>query len=340
MPAYFTNANGSIREFTEGEIAAMEIETLGVRDGSHPTHTRDVNSSTVEAEYLIKSTKFEEFCAFMLGAQKLYTDGVVKLSRLPPQRWPRTYGSDDDSFVAVKVPRATGHQITGDDVLTGDFPVPEYNRMRVSVLFQHCPFDVEADADVTVETQRYVQTLPSQHNTNYISLPAGVMKYQKSGGGGPTGQQVPYGIGFPVPESIISRKWIRLPFAAWGPGTTLFNRVHGDTAAGTKPYVGTINRTAFLGYPAGHLLYLGPEEELQLDPLGDAFCWNLTHKWLVKYYAPHTWFYYHPTAAAYAADAGWYYCAKVGQTFESVADMDDGDSLFDAKEHADLFKVS
>jgi hypothetical protein len=341
MPAYFENANGSIREFTEDEIAAMEIETLGVRDGSHPTHTRDVNASTVEAEYLVKFSKFEEFFAFMLGAQKLYTDGVQKISRLPPQRWPRTYGSEDDSFVAVKIPRATGHKIFGDNVLETNFPIPEYTHMRVSVLFQHCPFDIETDADTTVETQRYVQTLPSQHETSYLTLPCGVMQYKTAGGGAPHGNQIPYNIGFPIPQSTISRKWIRLPFGAWGPGTTLFNRVNGDQVAGTKPYVGSVNLTAFMGYPAGHLLYLGLEEELQLDPLGEDFSWNLTHKWLVKYYAPHTWFYFHPIAAADAALAGWYYAAKTGAAHRAtVATMLDDESLFHAREHANLFKVS
>jgi hypothetical protein len=340
MPAYETNANGSIRAFTAEEIAEIDIKTLGVRDGSHPTERREVNASTVEAEYDIEPLMLDRFCMFMLGYQLVYEDsGTDYISRLPPQTWPRTDLADGEAFAAVKLTHVNGHKILNDNTLDREFPIPEYKRTTVGVLFQHVPFAVKADDDTLDETERYVQTLPSQHEVSYLTLPGGVMQYRTAGAASPDGKQIPFNIGFPIPQSTISRRWIRLPYDAWGPGTVLFDRVNGDQATGEKSYVGSVNVNAFLGYPAGHLLYLGPEEELQLDPTGAGYSWNLTHKWLAKYQAPHTWFYHHPTAAADAAEAGWYYASKAGSPHRTVATMLDDESLFHARAHEDLFTV-
>jgi hypothetical protein len=339
MPAYETNADGKIRAFTSAEIDAIEIETLGIEDGSSPTKSRRLNGSTERYEYLINADYFERFCAYMLGAAVRYTPaggGADKISRLLPQTVP-----DKPNFAFIEVESATGHKFVNDESRDEDArePLrPTYERMRVTLLAQHVMYDLVAD-DVGAERNRYVQVLPSQVDTQYLNLPGGVMNYYKSGGGGPTDKPIPYGIGFPVPMSTISRKWWRVPFDCWGEGTELFERVFGDQEGGTKPYLNSVNSVALFGYEPGYLQFLGVEEELVQDPLGDSLCWNLTLKWQAAHLAPHTWKYYYSVVAADAANNGWFFTAKKGATYYSTATLPDDTALHNARDHRLLFTV-
>jgi len=342
MPAYFTNANGSIRAFTQAEIDEIEIETLGIEDGSSPRKTRRVGGSTEEYEFLIKAALFDRFCAYMLGAAKIYdpddpgTGESEKISRLLPQSPP-----DLPKFIFVEVTDTSGHKFEVDDNDSTDYPSPTYERMKVKLLAQHIMFDASRLDNTGAEYLRYVQTLPSQVETSYLNLQGGSMTYYKNGGGGPTGKAIPYGIGFPVPESIITRKWWRVPIEGWGEGTPLFDRVHGDveTGAGTKPYLNSLNSVALFGYQPGYLQFLGVEEELAQDPLGDDLCWNLTLKWKASHLAPHTWKYYFSTVAADAANNGWYFTAKSNATYYPTATLPDDTALFNVRDHRLLFQV-
>ena len=345
MPAYFTNPDGSIRPFTSDEIAAIGIESYGIRQGEHPTHSREVDASTIETQYLINGdpfgsdANFERFVAYMLGASTTYIDtgtGRMQISRLMPQTWP-----GKPQFAAVKIPRAIGHKFLNDDVTSETYPIPTYDKRKVTVIYQHMPFALIDDTHTTAEYLRYTQTMPAQHEVSYLNLPGGVMRFFKNGGGGPSDKPIPYSVGFPVPMSTITRKWIRVPFEAWGDQSTaaLYGRVYGNYETGEKPYTGTVNNATFLNYPPGYMLYLGVEEELQLDPLGDSLCWNLSHKWLISHLAPHTWKYYFSVVAADAGNNGWYFTAKDGSGFFTTATLPDDTALFNARDHSDLFDL-
>lgn len=344
--AYFLNGDGSIRAFTTSEIDAIEIETLGIEDGSSPTHTRRVNESTSRYEFLIKADMMERFLAYYLGAAKRYTPdggGADKISRLLPQTVP---GKPQFAFVALE--NATGHKFEVDeprDDTARETIEPTYERRRCTLIAQHVPFAMRAD-NAGAESLRYVQTLPSQGQTDYLNLPGGVMKYYKSGGGGPTNKSIPYSIGFPEPKSIVKRKWIRVPYNCWGPGTELYARVYGNQEEGTAPYVGSINSVVMfpdadsgIGINPGYLMFLGVEEEIQLDPLGDGLAWDLTLTWQQTHLAPHTWKYYYSTAAADAANNGWYFTAKANATYYPTATLPDNTALHNARDHRLLFTV-
>jgi hypothetical protein len=288
MAAFFLNPNGSIRDFTPAEIAAMRIRTRGIRDGSSPRHTRDPNGSTVQMKFLVDANYLERFAVYMLGASVKYTDGFGQhISRLMPQTFP-----GKPQMVAVKIDEATGFQFQQDDTTSKTYPVPTFRDADTTITFQHLPFFLATDAQIAAggnERDRYVQVLPSQHDVSYLNLPGGIMRYiRQSGTAIPHGAPIPFNLGIPIPESTIRRKWFRVPYNLWGENTILFGRVFGNLELGTKPYVGTINTVELFGYPPGYLLYLGIEESLELDPLGDDLAWDLTHKWLVKHLAPHT----------------------------------------------------
>jgi hypothetical protein len=286
----------------------MGIESLGVEDGTYPQFTREVNQNTMRAEFLVFSDQLDNFFCFMLGGSARYTAAGFgpMLSRLLPQEL--TYeGVTYTNFCAVKIENTTGHQFARDDTADNDYPIPNYTKQRVRVLFQQVPFNLLADDDTENETQRYLQQLPTNSQVDYLSLPGAVAKYVNYPGqpaGFPGGSQVPYGTGFPTSNSIVSQKWIRLPYNCWGIGSDLYATIYGDVPTQTDGLVGTTNQTDFLGYPAGTLLFLAPEEELVMDQAG-GLSWNLTYKWLFKVQG-HNYFYAWPSGGNVGNGADWY----------------------------------
>jgi hypothetical protein len=334
--AYFTNMNGSIRDFTSDEVAEIGIATRGVKDHTHGVHTREVNASTVRRNWFCNFDMLERFLAYMLGVSVRYVDaGTPKISRLLPQTYP-----GKPQFAAVKLDEAKPFRYQGELDADG---VPLFDKYECTFTYQHVPFDLKTDAQVAAgaERDRYVQTLPSQGEANYLNLPGGVMQYiRETGAAVPHGKPIPYSTGFPIPTATIRRKWVRVPFDCWGEGTDLFLRVYGDLPNGELPFVGTINTVGMFGYPPGYLLYLGVEEELQLDPLGDGLCWDLTHRWMANYLAPHTYKYFFSASSADAGDNGWYFTAKSGSSFYTTALLPDDTALHNARDHRYLFTVA
>ncbi|MBA4192591.1 MAG: hypothetical protein C0467_31875 [Planctomycetaceae bacterium] len=344
--AYYENDNGSIRDFDNTEVAAMEIETTDVRQGGFPTFTCGPDGTTIKATYFCKFDEFERFKAYMVGAAKMYFNaGSRRISRMLPQTWP-----NKPKIACIKVDEAHGHKLIGEE--TDGIPVPTYERMRVVFTFQQLPYALREDADVLTsgaELNRYVQVMPSVSEVQYLSLPGGVMQYTVEGGTAaspptpaspvPHTKPIPYGLGMPIPTITISRKWHRVPIDCWGEGTPLFARVYGDYEIDEKPYVGTVNMTTLFGYPPGYLLYLGVEEEVEYDPLGDELCWSLTHKWSARTLAPHNWLYFFSTLSADAGSNGWYLATKRGGTYALQTDLPDETSLFNVRDHSLLFNT-
>ncbi|MBA4191320.1 MAG: hypothetical protein C0467_25335 [Planctomycetaceae bacterium] len=334
--AFFLNEDGSFRPFTTEEVEEIEIETLGIEDGSHPRHSREVNQNTVACEYLINANYFERFCAFMLGGAKTYDDsGTTRLSRLMPQRWP-----SKPKFGAVKIPQTTNHVFESDDVASADFPIPTHQGMKVPVLFQQMPFEMYDDLEPTGsinETRRYLQTMPSQSQVDYLTLPGGIMRFtQETGTVIPYNKTIPHNVGKPLVQAVVSKKWHRIPYNAWGEGSPLYTRVHGSSDGETLPFLGTFNNAIFMGYEPGVLLLIGVDEEVILDQAGDEIAYNLTYKWLRK--TPgHNHFYFYPTDGT-GDNAGWYYVSSDG-TWSDYTSVPDNSSLFSGRNHYELFRV-
>jgi hypothetical protein len=343
--AYFVNSDGSIRDFTPAEIAAIGIETYDIDHGGFPTHTRGPDGGTLKATYFINYNMFERFVCYMLGACKSFTDGSgnFRISRMLPQTWP-----GKPQIAAVKIDSATGHQFDTDN--SDELLVPTYNFMKVVITFQQLPYSLKSDADtVQDESQRYFQVMPSTSDVQMLSLPGGVMRYATSGGGTLIDEkQIPYGVGFPIPTITISRKMHRIPIDCWGPGSILYTRVFGNVPAGVKPWAGSYNVDVLFpttgpggdgGYPQGYALFFAIEEELEFDPPSDDLVWSLTLKWQIKTIAPHPYLYFYSTAAAESALNGWYLAIKVGASWSDLATLPDETGLFNGRQHAKLTQV-
>lgn len=336
------NPNGSIAPFDPEQIELWEIETADVRDGGHPTMAASMSSATTTRTFWVTWEHRFDFLAYMLGAVQVYTDGsgFKQISRLLPQTYP---GINQMACVALESMK--GDRSCGIDDTNG---VPAYKKARCTFRYEIVPFDMLDDIEIVNESERYLQPLPSQSEVTYLSLPGGMMQYILNGSTArPNRIGIPFSIGMPQLQSVISYKWLRVPHEAWGPGTTLYKTVFGDPNDLTTevPFVGTVNASDFLGRPMGTLLLLTPEEELVTDPLAgtqggqtDPLCWNLTYRWLYKPNG-HNYLYWADTQNS--DNSGYHFVSRIGNTtFYTPDTLPDGISIFNTRDHQMLFEIS
>jgi len=337
MPTLPTNADGSLRYYTAQEVAEIDIQTRGIRDGSGLTRTRRIGSSTEERFYSIRADKFDEFCVLALGASVIYNDsGTDRLSRLMPLS-PPGY----DKFIATQITGATGFKFTEDDE-TGTIPQAQFERLDVKVLFEHVPFDLANDDEVPSERFRYVERLPSQAQAQAITLPGGVLKYTRNPAlpnpaDRPHGVPIPYNVSVIQPTAIISRRWHRLPEEAWNETSPLWLRMYGNEETGEIGLIGTVNSNRLMGFEKGTMLMLEPEESIEKDQLGDRLSVTLTYRWLHKP-SHHLFFLYYATAPGETGNNG-PYLATVDETYATADVIADGKALFNTRNHNSAWQV-
>lgn len=319
-----------LRPYTTDEITQMQIKHVGVRDGRHPTQVRRNNECTITAEYFCAYAELDAFICHMLGASGIWSSsGVNTLTRMMPQLYP-----GKSTFFATSVDEVTGFKYTGEQEDDGR---PIYKAWLCRVTYQQVPFLVLPDGEADFEYKRFLQELPSTSQADYVTLPNGILKFQKEGGGGPTGNTIQHGIGFINPAVQIRKKWIRIPYDGWKTGSALRARVFGDLEASTpvEPYLGTINKQTVLGYAPGQLLFTGIEEELLLDPALEEQHWNLVYTFLARSVS-HDWFKFFDPASS---NTGWCFVSNNG-TYYDTTSLPDNKSLFNARVFSNLFDVA
>ncbi len=329
IPPGRLDANGKLIPFTPEDIVAMNIRTRGVRDGSHPTNTRSMNSATTLLKYFVAPSQYDSALVFLLGASVAYTspiDGKLILSRLMPHTLP-----NEPQIGCTKLERATGFRferdVIGDDLV----PMPTYTNAELEIVAEILPFALAPDApDEPVpndEELRYVEILPSTAESQYISLNgSGGMFYRQ---GPADGKPVPFNYGVIRNTSIIKRRWHRIPRVCWGKGSALYTRLFGDPDANLTGLIGTINSDSVLGYAPGQLLLMAPEEEWVFDPVSGDFAWNLTYVWKFdpRGHCHMPWYVFpNPVFWAFVSNDGAYHTYAALPGFDNV-------SLFNARPH-------
>lgn len=373
------NADGSLRPFNAAELAAMELKTAGVKDGSNPRMTLGERQNSIRCEWFCKwSQRDNAICALLGGAK--YICGSATLSRVMPMSVPGY-----PAFVAVEIESVTGTGGCGK----GTDSIPTYPKARIVVRHELVYYLLEDDAFTITEYDRYVEVMPSTVETNYLTVPGSMITYRVAAPFAaqlPGGNTIPYSIGHPETTSKIGRKWHRVPRAAWE-NSPLQKRVKGgppgvDAAGnptGGRGYIGTVNKTPILGRPSGTLLLLGVDEEIVGDAtvdntndpgMGD-YAYNLTYWWLEKTTggglwvasgvssggpnpfggAPparedfgHNYLYFggvvaNPPVPSTTGLAG-YYLATKNPEWVANGSIPDGTCLFDERDHNRLFDVS
>lgn len=346
MPTLPTNADGSLRAFTAEEYADMDIRRRGVRaDHGHVTYQMGPDGSGCTRKFSCAWDERFNAAIYFAGAGVSYNDpdtGVRKLSRLLPSRDP-----DYPNWICTKCEIMPWKFLgTIEDEAADSESLPVFERAELACVYEMVPFDLTTDEQTTAETDRYV-TWPGypgaemSSDAQYIGLPGSIIQYATADGTvatGPAGVPIPYPVGFVEGSSKFKVVWRRVPFDVWGPTTALFLRLIGT--ASTRGYVGSVNKTAFRGYPELSLQLLGIEQRLLPDATGLGYSWDLGYLFSQKV-VPYgqLGFYFHDTKTV-GGQSGYYQVLRplAGKTTIAAAGIGADDSLFPVKEFSDLFK--
>lgn len=355
---YF-NADGSLRPFTTDEIKALKLYTADVKEGDHPTFELDSKGCSLRRMWFCDWTMRDKAIAYLLGAVTYYgTSPNYTLSRIMPQVFP---DAGYEQYIALAMESVRGARSAGKDDAKY---VPAYTSAKLNVRHEQVFWGLGADGAVP-EYNRYVEKLPSTVETSYLTIPGSCMYYRLESAAyvqAPQATLIPYNVGRPEVMTRISYKWHRIPYEMWYPGSPLYLRVQGDPSKITSnaggrivgyPYIGTVSRLAFGGYPAGFMLFEGVEEELVPDPVRGFPCWNLTYKFLVKNVVSngprliglggvtlnggHNYLYYGGIQSD-ASKAGYYFATK-NSTWLANGSIPDGVCLYNERSHENLFNV-
>lgn len=339
------DVSGQCIPFTPTEIDAMEIESIGVRDMSHPTESRELGTNTMRRSWKVKWGERYRFIELCLGNCALWDDsGTTRLSRLLPDD---LYGRHPDfpEIVATKVESIRG--IGKPEEITDDMD-PDYNAMpyypfaRVEVFYEHLPFELKDDEDTTSELERYV--IPpglseSGIDSDYTTLPGGFLHYiRETGTTSPHLKPIPQNVGFITPTQQRIIRWVNLPKEAWGPGTTLHQRAfEGD--GDDVPFVGTVNKEEIIitgdsGYPMGTMLLEAVKERLYRSPLGIGWRWDLDFHFR---YRPMGWNWLRFFEGDAAGTGNGVYFVGKGTTHHYSDTLPDNESIYNARDHNLMF---
>ena len=219
--------------FMPAEVSAMQIETQGVRDGSHPQETREKGTNTMRREFLVLWAERYRFCELVLGNTSLFTTaggGEIRLATPAPQKYGRH--PKKPQIVATKIDSMKGHKLIDEDA----DGMPGYEKCRVNVLYEHVPYNLHEDDEITAAsssaTPSSPATDPSGSETEYTTMPGSIMNYvgedaERRGPSARSAAQVPipFNIGFITTTQERKFTLVMLPEKAWGPGTALHDRI-------------------------------------------------------------------------------------------------------------------
>lgn len=335
IPLSRLNPDGSLKAYTQPEINAMLVRPRKIEAGDHPTRVYDPNTNSITATYFVKPESHQEFLCLALGAVKTYFDsglGYDQLSRIMPLIYPGT-----DKCICTQA-MAKGFRWVETDV-TGIVPVPTYWAEEWEVRFETARWDLHDDPPVS-ERLRYVEVMPRESVSEYLTLPGIGLNFLTPLGDGPHGKVIPYNVGLPFISGRVRYRWKRIPRAAWRPGSALWDRVYGDPENGVLPYLGTVNSTGGIiasgsaGYPPGVLLFENVEEQITFDQVAEDFAYDLI--WVWKHIPNGANRLYYPGLSG--IDPGWYFAGK-GTTYYTPDLLPDGVAIYNARDHRDLFKV-
>lgn len=296
MPTLPTTSGGQLIPFVGNDIRAMDIKRRGMSDGSHVRYNFGPDGAGCTRKFSCAwGQRFNVLFYFVGAAVKTASGGI---SRMMPITDP-----DYSNWFCTKVnfePYKFSNTIATSASGSGSYPVPSqslpnYSRADFEAVFELVPFTVLADGDPNLnsELDRYV-TYPGYPGadiateTQYISLAGGTLIYTTPDGSPPANTSIQHGVGFVENYAKFKVVWRRVPFACWGAGTPLTNRVLGiDTSSGsgvkyTRSYLGAVNQTDFLQYPALTLQLQGAEAHLLPDPTGLGYAWDIAYSFSHK----------------------------------------------------------
>lgn len=343
------HADGYLIPFTAPQIAAMEIKTFGVRDGSHPTETRRVDENTMVRTFFVKWAERYNFVELVMGDSVLWTDSTgtptVKLSRLIPDT---KYGRHPtfQQIMATRIEYIKGHGVGIDDI--NQFPAyaTGTGKAEVQVFYEQFPAAIQSDAGLASEKNRYTSRGQSAAvDAESFTMPGGAFKLTKLGGGGAHGSPVPINISFTRPVQRFTTTWHLLPNNLYISGGALFERLFVGTAGDGIPFVGCVNKEVVefpsIGtYQPGQLLLEGVDDRRITSPLAGSgltgLRWDVSFKWA---YTSRGWLDIWHFDPGTPANSG-YYRLSVDGTYYAVNAMPDNKGLYNCRDMSLLWSAN
>lgn len=345
---YFQNANG-----------AWVAWELGTRDGSGPTFSATPGEAQATRTFLCFGNQSSNAATWFVGDSDV-NDGAGPTSRNITRRNPQPYPGNS-KLIATSV-RITGHKSTGQTgngntaaspLALGDLTlVNSYQMAKLEVTFTLELYRADIEDNLIGagfhEYDRYVNTSETRASAELQQVPAGMMKWVSptaNTANSPHNQPVPFQSGVILPLEDFPVTWMRVPYNAWGDGTAIWQRVYGNGTS--APYLGTVNKTAIFGRPAGTLLLdsvRAIQKPCPIAQLGNTTGWE----WQIEFgfkYDPNQWNqkYYFSPVPGNRTQNGWYLLGTgnaTGAAYYSAGNVPDGYSIYNEREFANLFNVA
>lgn len=298
----------------------------------------------------------------ILGYSRLQRDelnSVVGLNRLTPLPHPDIDNVDPDAksayLYATKIteikpfkPKAGELPTDVEQSMVIDGGVASRSTFLladITVQYENPMYYVLQDDDEivgwpTAEYSRFLRLLDVTDSVEYITMPAGTLKYAKDGGGEPTGIPIGFNAGRIFPKQTYKFRWCRLPEELYSPYTAATNwqkRIWGDPLSGNVPLIGTVNNGTFLGKRAGTVLFESIRPIPNPDMFGNIYEWDFE---FIFHYDPNGWNnkYFYTSDEAKATQRGFYLVSATGAYYAPDA-IPDGRSIYNISNLNQLFDV-
>lgn len=339
-------------------------EEEGVRDGSTTSEEFSPNMSAGTRKVFVKwSERFNAVIRYVGYSQiRRVTNadpefagdpgtlGQPKtLERLTPLEHSQVSG-----LYCKSVKSVGQHKIIGKAIAVSDASiVAQFAESHIVLEYERPPYAIQEDAAIFNEVagnelQRYCSFTEWRPSTEYLSLPAGMLKYVTADGslpGGASASPIPFNTGVVLPQSEMRITWHKLPYDINNPLTPEFwsKRVFGDPEGETfgkrRGAQGTINSSTFLGRRKGTVLFANVQPVLKISPLLQLE-WDLVFTFI---HNPRGWNwvpYANTTSSGGGPALKWYFVARDQSVPPDAEETSpDGHSLYDYRDHKLLFHV-
>lgn len=334
----------------------------GSRDGSSPSESFGAEGSSATRKFFVPWDERFLAATAILGYSQIGYDGSAPdgLRRLIPLRHPDT-SVFPYYWYAASITNCTGHKFSGKRTGSDSSVANTFDKAELTVQYEQVDYLMFNDSTTvnpvtgdpwtwpTDEWVRYTSIGEMTTSTNYLALPGGTIQYARNPAlplptAPPHGKPIPFATGIVQPIMEFKLTWKKVPFQIVSPylGYTANpwkRRIWGDGTNTYLPYIGTVNKTSFLKYPAGTLLFSNirmiPRKSPYLVPEWDVeFTFAVDpRKWNYKLYVP-------PKAEA---DNFEYYLAirptSGTTTWYDQGSIPDYKCLYNEREFTELFQV-
>lgn len=278
---------------------------------------------------------------------------IIGLRRLTPLPHPdaETAGSDDGpgNMFATRINGIKGYKALAGTSSTLETAVNAgvkknvFEKAEIEIMYENPGYQVRTEEEIENwpedEYLRMFEVLEPTPSSSYITLPGGCMNYiRESGTDAPHGLPVNYNVGKVFSTMQLKFMWHRLPYDLFDISnqTNWAKRIYGDPDNPDEiPLIGTVNKTAWLSFPAGTLLLENVRPIPVKSPFYYIWEWNFEITWN---YNPRGWNYLYYFSPAGGAGSGTYFVGK-GTTYYAPGSVPDNTSIYNEREHSLVLNV-